>query len=243
MKKTAPTKFDLSTLAGMIDLSAVRANSDEAEIRKLATAAGKHQCIAVFTLPTYTPLIKKLLSPHPFVKIGGVVGFPGGATTTRIKVAEALELIDQGCSELDMVINIARLLSCDTQYVQNDVRAVVEASAGIPVKVILECHYLDEDQIRTACELCIEAGASYVKTGTGWTTTGATMANVSLIKRCVGDQIGIKAAGGIHTLETLTQLYLAGATRFGISLNAGEKIFREHAMAQQETKVITGPIE
>jgi deoxyribose-phosphate aldolase len=105
----------------------------------------------------------------------------------------------------------------------------VDVAGQTPVKVILECHYLSDDQIRAGCELCIQAGAAFVKTSTGWAPTGATLENVALIKACVGDRIAIKAAGGIRSLKTVTDMYRLGARRFGIGLSSAINIFEECA--------------
>ena len=211
-------------IARMVDLSAVRADSDEHEVRTLAQMAAQYGCACASTLPSHTPLLVELLSAEPAVRIGGNVGFPAGGTTTAMKALEARELLRMGCGELDMVINIGMLRSGHDAYVLDDIRAIVDAAAGAPVKAILECHYLSEDQIRRACELCIEAGAAFVKTGTGWAPTGATLENIVLIKSCVGDAIGIKAAGGIRSLETIRAMYRLGARRFGIGLRSAPLI-------------------
>jgi deoxyribose-phosphate aldolase len=168
-----------------------------------------------------------LLIEGPDIQIVGAVGFPSGGNTTRIKVAEAKELLEMGCSELDMVINVGLLRSGTYQHVLDDMRAVVDVADGAPVKAILECHYLSNEQIRRGCELCIKAGASYVKTSTGWAPTGATLENVALIKSCVGDAIAIKAAGGIRDLDTLLEMYRLGARRFGIGLSSAMGILEE----------------
>jgi deoxyribose-phosphate aldolase len=222
-------KFDVHTLARMMDFSAVRTDVDEAEIRDLVCEASRRHCICVFPMPCYVPLVKQLLAGNTHVGIGGAVGFPSGATATRIKVAEARQLLAEGATELDMVINVGWLRSGRHDDVANDIRAVVEAAAGTPVKVILEVHYLTEDQIRRGSELCVRAGAAFVKTATGWTPTGATAHNVSLIKRTIGNAAGIKAAGGVRDLATLLELHRCGATRFGVSHVAGGKILDECA--------------
>ena len=219
----------IQNLASMIDLTAVRAEDDEAVVRALADAAKKYRPICVCTLPGHTPLLHDLLAHEPDIHIVGAVGFPSGGNTTATKVAEAQELLGMGCSELDMVINIGLLRSGRYQRVLDDIQGVVDVAGDAPVKVILECHYLSPDQIRVGCELCIQAGASFVKTSTGWAPTGATLENVALIKSCVGDAIAIKAAGGIRDLDTVMDMYRLGARRFGIGLNSAINIFEECA--------------
>jgi deoxyribose-phosphate aldolase len=218
--------FTQRQVARMIDLSAVRADTTEAEVRAAVDMAIEYQCICVTTLPCYTALVRELLDGQPGVRVGGNVAFPSGGATTAMKVAEARELLHLGCDELDMVINLGWLRSGRYQHVLDDVRAVVEVAGRVPVKVILECHYLSDDEIRQGCALCVEAGAAFVKTGTGWAPTGATLENVALIKACVGDAVGIKAAGGIRDLETLKEMYRLGARRFGLGVRTALPIFQ-----------------
>jgi deoxyribose-phosphate aldolase len=222
-------RFTVREIARMTDLTAVRADTNQAEVRSLADAARQFQPVCVCTLPSLTPLLRDLLADQADIRVVGAVGFPSGGNTTAIKVAEARELLGMGCAELDMVINIGLLRSGAYQPALDDVRAVVEVADGAPVKVILECHYLSDDQIRRGCELCIQGGASFVKTSTGWAPTGATLENVALIKSCVGDAIAIKAAGGIRGLDTLREMYGLGARRFGIGLSSALGIFEECA--------------
>jgi deoxyribose-phosphate aldolase len=170
-----------------------------------------------------------MLANDPEVGVGGTVGFPSGAHAPAVKAAEARQLLADGADELDMVINVGLLLSGRCAAVEDDVRAVVEAAEWAPVKVILECHYLNDDQIRRGAELCLRAGAAFVKTGTGWTPTGATPHNISLIKSVVGEKAQIKAAGGIRDLASLVELYRCGARRFGLGLASGAKILAEAA--------------
>jgi deoxyribose-phosphate aldolase len=207
-----------------IDLSAVRAESDDLAVRELVQVAQRYQVHLVTVLPSQTRLASRLLGQDSAVRLGGNVGFPSGGQTTSIKAAEARELVDLGCDEIDMVIDLAGLLSGRLQDVQQDIAAVVGSAQGRPVKAILECHYLDDRQMRQACDLAIAAGAAFVKTGTGWAPSGATLANVALIKAHVGDRIGIKAAGGIRDLEMLLQMRQLGASRFGLSLRSGKSI-------------------
>jgi deoxyribose-phosphate aldolase len=220
--------FTVQEIVSMVDLTAVRADTDEAEVRALADAAKRYRPIGVCVLPSFTPLMRDLLADEPDIKVVGAVGFPSGGNTTTIKIAESRELLGMGCSELDMVINIGLLRSGAYQRVLNDIRAIVDVADGAPVKVILECHYLSDDQIRTGCELCIQAGASFVKTSTGWAPTGASLENVALIKSCVGDAIAIKAAGGIRSLDMVMEMHRLGARRFGIGLGSAIQIFEKH---------------
>lgn len=222
-------RLDVRQLARMMDFSAVRTDVDEAEIRDLVRQGLAHHCICVFPMPCYMTLCRELLAGSSDVGLGGAVGFPSGAVTTAIKVAEVRELLAVGATELDMVMNVGWLRSGQYDRVLGDIKAVVEAAGRTPVKVILEVHYLNDDQIKKGSELVVRAGAAFVKTGTGWTPTGATAHNVSLIKATIGNAAGIKAAGGVRDLKTLVEICRCGATRFGISHVSGSKILAECA--------------
>lgn len=213
----------------MIDISAVKPDSTLDELREAADLARKHNCICVIGLPAHTPLLVELLSDRPDVLVGGAVGFPSGGQTTAIKVAETRELIEMGCSEIDVAINIAWLKAGMYDLVRTDIDAVVEASGLVPVKVILECHYLTDGEIVKASDICAEAGVKFVKTSTGWASTGATPENIALMKQTVGERCFVKAAGGVKDLQTLLALYELGARRFGIGVRTAEAILREAA--------------
>lgn len=218
-------KFSAFDIAQMVDLSAVRANDSDETIEALVQTAQKYHTYLVTTLPATTVLARKLLGENSKIGLSGNIGFPSGGQTTSIKVAEAKELLKMGCTELDMVINIGKLISAKYDEALDDIHAVVEAANGTPLKVILECHYLNEFQILKGCDLVMEGGANFVKTGTGWTPTGATPENVSLIKSRVEDRVQIKASGGIRTLDTIVELYKRGARRFGIGIKSAPAIF------------------
>jgi deoxyribose-phosphate aldolase len=214
-------------IASMLDVSAVQVGDGEKTIRSLVEVAREHRCHLVTSLPAQTKLLRDLLNDDPEIKLGGNVGFPSGGQTTLIKALEARELVDMGCDELDMVIHLAKLMDGKYTEVLEDIRAVITAAEGRLVKVILECHYLTNDQIQKGCDLCIEAKADFVKTGTGWAPSGATLQNIALIKAHVGDAISIKASGGIRELPTLLNMYQCGASRFGISLSAAKSILEQ----------------
>lgn len=220
-------------LAKLIDISAVRSDSTVEEIRQAAELAKRYGCIGVFVLPAHTPsLIEQLAGSSVFA--GGVVGFPGGGETTAIKAAATGELIRMGCREIDMVNNLAWLKAGKKELYRRDVGAVVEAAAGRPVKVILECHWLTEAEIVRACEWCAESGAAWVKTGTGWAPTGATLENVTLMKSTVGERCQVKAAGGVRDLETLVAMYARGVRRFGIGARTAQTILETAASGAKE---------
>ncbi|MFN8564510.1 MAG: deoxyribose-phosphate aldolase [Anaerolineae bacterium] len=212
-------------IAEMVDISAVQAPHGKTEIQELIAVAAEYSFGAVHVLPAWVTFARSLLQATPGIRLGAPVGFPAGGTHTAIKRAEAIQLVADGIDELDMVINIGKLRSGDDQYVLAELRSVISAVA-VPVKVILETHYLTNDQIERASAMCIEAGAKYIKTSTGWAKTGATMENVALITSCTRGQIGVKAAGGIRDLDTLVAMYKLGVRRFGINTRAAVEIVR-----------------
>lgn len=222
-------KITLHELARMIDLSAVRAEVDVFEVRCLAETAKKYNCVCTFVLPSHLPELISLLADSPDVGVGAVVGFPSGAHSTSIKVAEAREQLAQGVTELDMVINVGMLRSGQDHYVEDDIRAVVEAAGKTPVKVILEVHHLTDEEIVRGCQLAVRAGAAFVKTGTGWASSGATLHNVKLMKAAVGDSARVKAAGGIRDLQTVAAMIGLGVSRFGVGLRSGVNILEQCA--------------
>jgi deoxyribose-phosphate aldolase len=216
--------FNRQQLAQMMDFSAVRAESDLSDIERMADVARAHQPKAVFALPAWTPVLRDLLKDEPGIAIGGVVGFPSGGDTTESKVFQAQSLLAMGCGELDMVINIGKLRSGMLEAVKQDIHAVVQVSDETPVKVIFECGHLSDGQIREACHASERAGARFVKTGTGWADSSNIAHAISLMHACVGDRLGVKAAGGIRDLETLVDLYERGARRFGVGVDSAVKI-------------------
>jgi len=216
-------------LARMIELSLVRADHDLDEIRQLAEDCKQYRCVIAYVLPCYLEEIKRLLADASDVGPAAPVGFPSGGHTTEIKVAETRQLVAAGSAELDMVANLGWLRSGRYDAVEQEIRAVADAAKGTPLKVILECHYLTDDEIRRGADACVRAGADFVKTGTGWAPSGATIENVTLIKSVVGDDAQVKASGGVRDLDTLLEMHRRGATRFGVGRAAGVKILEQCA--------------
>jgi deoxyribose-phosphate aldolase len=213
-------------VARLIDISAVQAPHGRREIDELVKSAKEYDFIAVHVLPCWVPYLKGLLADRPDIMTGAPVGFPAGAHRTDIKVAEARGLIEDGVQEMDMMLNVGKLRSGERTYCEDEIRAVVRAAGGVPVKVILEVHYLTRDELQTACEICINAGAAFVKTATGWAPSGATLEVVQFITSFVGTAIKVKAAGSIRTLDTLVKMYRMGVSRFGINLNSSVEIVK-----------------
>jgi deoxyribose-phosphate aldolase len=211
-------------IAKMIDLSCVRTISNKSDIYEMVNAAQKYGFGQVSVLQCFIPYTKQLLSSTPGIRIVGNVSFPTGSDSTNIKVAQANEMVASGCDEIDVVMNIGKLRSGELSEVESDLRAVIEVANPLPVKVIIEIMYLTYEEIKQACDLCLAVGADYIKTGTGWADRGTTPQDVQLIKSLVGNRINIKASGGIRSLEMLTELYQAGARRFGVNLRSGVEI-------------------
>lgn len=221
----------IDELPKIIDVSAVRAESTKQQVEQTLEIAVKYGCFAVYSLPGFTPYLRGLMEEIPqgtFCPIlGGTIGFPSGNETTHIKVSQAKELLAFGCAELDMVMNLAYVKSGMYSEAETDIQAVKQAVGKIPLKVILECHYLTDNEISDAAKLAVFSGADWVKTSTGWTPSGATFENVALIKEAIGDTAKIKAAGGVRDLQTLQKMVDLGVERFGIGFSSFVKIFEE----------------
>lgn len=210
-------------LAKLIDHTLLKAEATSDQIAQLCFEAKKFNFASVCVNPTNVKLCADLLKGTP-VKVCTVIGFPLGATAPEVKVFETENAIKEGALEIDMVINIGALKARDLELVARDIRGIVRAShaAGAIVKVIIEAALLTEEEKVIACLLSKEAGADFVKTSTGFSTGGATVEDVALMRRVVGPEIGVKAAGGIRTREDVEKMVKAGATRIGAS--AGVKI-------------------
>jgi len=216
-------------VAQLIDISAVQAPHGAAEICALVESAKKYRFIAVHVLPCWVTYLKSLLADTTGILIGAPVGFPAGAHRTEIKVAEAKLLLLDGVQEMDMMLNVGKLRSGEHAYCEEDIRAVVQAAGEVPVKVILEVHHLNREELKKACEVCIRAGAAFVKTATGWAPSGATLEVVQFITSFVGSAIKVKAAGSIRSIDTLITMYRMGVARFGINLNSSVDIVKSVA--------------
>lgn len=203
-------------LASMIDHTLLKPDVSHDQIRKLCEEAAKYKFATVCVNSSNVGLAAQLLAGTG-VKAIAVVGFPLGASTPRAKAFETLEAIRAGALEIDMVINIGALKSKDYKLVFDDIKGVVEAAGNIPVKVILETSNLNTDEKIIACGLSKAAGAAFVKTSTGFGGGGATVEDIKLMRRIVGSDIGVKASGGVRTLEDAQRMIEAGANRIGAS--------------------------
>jgi deoxyribose-phosphate aldolase len=206
-------------VAKMIDHSLLRPELTADDVRAGCALAAAYDTASVCVRPSDVRLAVAALTGTD-VLVGTVVGFPHGTSTTAAKVAETRESVADGAVEIDMVLHIGRLRDGDAGYVQDDIAAVVAAADGCTVKVILENALLDTDSKVLGCRLVEAAGAHYVKTSTGFAAGGATADDIALMRRTVSPHIGVKAAGGVRTLDRLLELAALGATRFGATATA-----------------------
>ena len=217
---TRPRELKSEDIARLIDVSTVRTPHGEVDIRELVTYAKEYRFISVHALPCWVSLLSDLLAADADIYVGAPVGFPSGAHKTKTKLIEAEQLLADGVQEMDLMMNVGMLRSGRLNYVEDEIKAIVQIAGDVEVKVILEVHCLSDDEVKKACELCIKAGAAFIKTSTGWMPTGATLETVSLISNFVGNAIKIKAAGGIRDLDTLAKMVAMGVARFGINVQA-----------------------
>lgn len=200
----------------MIDHTLLKANATRAQIEKLCDEALEYNFASVCVNTCWVSLAHEKLAGSE-VNTCCVVGFPLGAMLTEAKAAETRLAVEAGADEVDMVINVGWLLDGEYDAVRDDIAAVVKAADGKCVKVIIEACLLTDEQKVKACELSVEAGATFVKTSTGFSTGGATVADVALMRKTVGDRCLVKAAGGIHTADEARAMVAAGADRLGCS--------------------------
>lgn len=208
--------MDAARLAGMIDHTLLKAEATDLQIRQLCAEAVEHGFYSVCVNPRWIPLAVQCLDTAPVLPIT-VVGFPLGASLAGAKAREAREAVAAGAQEIDMVLDVGGARSGLWDEVTGDIREVVAASGGKPVKVILETCYLSDDEIRRACAAAVVGGARFVKTSTGFGSGGATVAHIRLMRDCVGADLGVKASGGIRDTATALALVEAGANRLGCS--------------------------
>ncbi len=208
-------------MAKYLDDTLLKADATPEQIVKICEEAKTYGCASVCVNSSYVPLVAKELSGSE-VKTCCVIGFPLGACTSESKAAETADSIEKGANEVDMVIQIGRAKAGEWDYVKSDIEAVVKAAAGKAiVKVIIEtCLLTDEEKIK-ACQIAKEAGADFVKTSTGFSTGGATVEDIRLMRETVGKDMGVKASGGVRDFEKVQAMIDAGATRIGTSSAAG----------------------
>lgn len=213
--------YTLEQVAKTIDHSILKPDFTYADVEAGAALALKFNTASYCIRPMDVDVAAKALAGST-VNVCTVIGFPHGSTTSAVKAFETADAIKNGAVEIDMVINVSALLSGDYDFVEQDIRGVVEVAhaAGASVKVIFETAFLNDELIVKACELTERAGADYVKTSTGFASEGATLHNVKLMKATVGDRLKVKSSGGVRTLDQLIDYMDAGVTRSGCSATA-----------------------
>ena len=203
-------------LNDLIDHTLLRPDANSAELKQLCFDAREYSFLTVCVNPRWLPFVVRELSGTQVLPIT-VVGFPLGASTSKSKAFETSNAIELGAQEIDMVIDLGALKSGDWAAVELDIRSVVAAAQKKPVKVILETCLLTDAEIVSACKACVNAGAQFVKTSTGFSKSGATAHHIQLMRKTVGDSFGVKASGGVRTLEAALEMIDAGANRIGSS--------------------------
>ncbi|MDQ0213928.1 deoxyribose-phosphate aldolase [Oikeobacillus pervagus] len=205
------------TIAKMIDHTLLKPEVTKEQIRKLCEEAKNYRFASVCVNPTWVSYASELLE-NSDVKVCTVIGFPLGATTPETKAFETTNAIENGATEVDMVLNIGALKSQNDCLVEKDIKAVTAAAKGKALtKVIIETSLLTDEEKVKACELAVKCGADYVKTSTGFSTGGATVEDVQLMRQTVGPEIGVKASGGVRSVQDAKAMITAGATRIGAS--------------------------
>ena len=217
----------LTDLAKKIDISCVQAFHTLDEIDSMIRAAIHYHFAAAFTLPAFSSYVAEKLADYPDIHTGGVISFPGGGDTISQKSRQAKELMEAGCEELDMVMNLTALRSHEDHYVLEDIASVRNAAPKGILKVIIEAPQLTEEEIRRAVNLCVQADADYVKTSTGWYPAfPSALSQVQIMADEAKGRIKIKVAGGIRTIETIRSMEKAGCSRFGLGLSSALKLFQ-----------------
>lgn len=207
-----------------IDHTELRATATPEDIIRLCEEAKEYNFYAVCVNGCYVKLAKSQLV-NTNIKVASVIGFPLGMMSTEVKIVETTKCIEDGADEIDMVINLGKLVSEDLAYVENEITAIKKVLKNIPLKVILETCYLTKEQIKVACQLALNAKADFVKTSTGFGKSGATFEDVTLMSSIVNGEAQVKASGGIRDINTALKYIEIGATRLGTS--SGVKLITE----------------
>ncbi|UJL47399.1 deoxyribose-phosphate aldolase [Virgibacillus sp. NKC19-16] len=208
--------MDKQELTNIIDYTLLKPTASKEDITHFCNETIEYGFKTVFVNPYYVSHAHNLLSPHN-IKVGVPIGFSLGGATTHTKVEETKEAINNGAEEIDMLINLGALKSKEFDVVKNDIAEVVKASGGLTTKVIIETALLTKEEKITASEIIVEAHADFVKTATGFNGGGATVEDVKLLRSVVGENFGVKAAGGVRNYEDAVNIVNAGATRIGAS--------------------------
>lgn len=206
-------------VAQLIDVSAVRTAHTLSDVHYIADVAKRYRFINAHALPCWTATLAKLLKDTLDIHVGAPVGFPGGGHRTEVKMLEAELLIEDGVEEMDIVMNIGRFRNKEYGPVQKELDKIISiVPKGILTKVIIEIDALDDNEMHRACELVMDTGADFLKTGTGWLSRDANISRIRAVKEITHGRIKVKAAGGIRTVNEFNELLQMGVERFGINL-------------------------
>lgn len=213
--------------AQMIDISAVRTHNTLSDLEELVGYAREYSFINVHVLPNWIRELADRIRDIPDVYVGAPCGFPSGGHSTEIKIREAEQMIRDGVEEMDIVMNVGRFRSGQYAYVLDELKQIIALKKDyMKTKVLIELNCLDDSELSKACEIVIESGADFLKTGTGWVPGDANIERIRKIKEIVGDSVKIKAAGGIRTREEFDRLLDIGVERFGINTKSALEIVR-----------------
>lgn len=204
--------------ARLIDISAVRTHHGLKDIEQVVKIAKEYRFINVHSLPSWTKTVSEMLKDDPDIRVGAPVGFPGGGHTTKVKMLEAQQLIEDGVEEMDIVMNVGKFKNGELQYVADELKQIIAlAPEHVLTKVIIELNCIDNSELQDICSVVIDSGADFLKTGTGWVPGDANVARIARIKEYTRGKIQIKAAGGIRTRDEFDALLALGVERFGIN--------------------------
>lgn len=226
-KRREPRRMTPREAAALIDVSAVRTQHSLKDIEEVVAYAKQYKFINVHVLPCWVATLADMIKDVDGVYVGAPVGFPGGAHKTETKILEAKELLKDGVQEMDIVMNIGKLKNREYEYVLNELKSIIAlAKEKALVKIIIEINVLTDEEMFKACDIAIESGADFVKTGTGWIPNleGANIERIRKLKEYCGDRIKIKAAGGIRTKEEFLELANMGVERMGINTKSAIEI-------------------
>jgi deoxyribose-phosphate aldolase len=217
-------RITANDVANMMDLSCVKTFTTLHDVNELLDMAQKYSFGQVSVLQCHLAHCVETLKDRKDIKVVGNMSFPSGSDSTEMKVVQTKQMLDVGCTELDVVMNVGMFLSKEYDFVLKDLKAVVKTvDKKVPLKVIIEVGYLTEEQVKKASEICLASGADFVKTGTGW-SGATTIKQIEIIKAVVGEKMLIKASGGVRTPEDFANMMRAGANRIGINLKSGISI-------------------
>jgi len=215
--------------AALIDISAVRSHNTLSDVEKCVEYAKQYRFVNVHSLPCWTKRVSELLADEEGIFVGAPVGFPSGGHTTKVKLCEAKQLVEDGVEEMDIVMNIGKLRSGDYDYVLDDIKEIIGCTPErILIKVIIEMNCLSDDEVEKACGIVLASGADFLKTGSGWVPGPVDIGRIKRIKEILAGRIKVKAAGGIRTRAEFESLLELGVERFGINTESAIKILETY---------------